>query len=327
MKNPLTEMLLIGPALSLLLAAGAASVSAADAYPTKPVRLIIPFTTGAAVDVVGRIIAIKLTDRLGKQFIVDNRGGAGGTIGPALAAKAAPDGYTFLAIGAGYVTSPALHKELPYDPAKAFVPVAKLASGPSLLVVHPGVPAQSVKEFIALAKDKPGQLLLTSSGVGSYQHLTAELFRIKAGINLNIIQFTGGGAMMADLVGGHSHGTISTGAIVLPHIRSGKLRALGVGSMRRSAILPDIPTIAETVPGYESGGWWGILAPAGTPKPIIDRINKELQVIVPSDDLKKIFANDAAEADYQGPAEFGPFLLRQIAQWKQVVKEANLKLE
>ena len=323
--KPLLPGITLG--LSALSLTFTTSVFAADAYPTKPVRLIIPFSTGAAVDVVGRIIATKLTDRLGKSVVVENRGGAGGIIGPSIAAKAAPDGYTFLAIGAGYATAPALYKQLPYDPEKAFTGIAKLANGPSLLVVHASLPAQSVKEFIALAKDKPGHLLLTSSGAGSYQHLTAELFKLRAGINFTIVQFTGGGAMMADLVGGHSHGTISTGSIVLPHVRSGKLRALGVGSLRRSAILPDIPTIAETVPGYEAGGWWGILAPAGTPKPIIDRVSAEIKTLVSSEELKKFFSNEAAESDYAGPAEFGSFVAGQIAQWKKVVKEANIKIE
>lgn len=313
------------PALSLIFAASAIPAYAADAYPTKPVRLIAPFPTGSSVDIVGRMVASRLTEQLGKQVIVDNRGGGGGTIGAALAARATPDGYTFLVINAAHTTTPAIHKALPYDPVASFIPIAKLGSGPSILVVHPGVQAQSVKELIALAKAKPGQLILAVSGTGSNQHLSAELFRVKAGITLNMVQFTGGGAMMTDLVGGHSHMTISVGSLALPHIGSGRLRALGVGSKRRIALLPDVPAIAETLPGYEAGGWWGFLAPAGTPKPIVDRIGRELKTIASTEEMRKFFLHEAAEVDYVESAGFGAFIAGQIAQWKQVVREANIR--
>ena len=305
----------------------AASVFAADAYPSKPVRLIIPFPPGGSNDIVGRLIATKLTERLGKQVVVDNRGGAGGVLGTEMAAKADPDGYTLLIVSAAYGFNPALYK-LPFDPVKSFTPIAKLGSGPNSLTVHPSVPANSVKELIALAKQKPGQLINSCAGVGSFQHMGTELFKMMAGIDFKIVQFKGGGPAMIDQLGGHSQFSLGSLIQTLPHIQSGKFRILGTGGLKRSAILPDVPTIAEAgVPGYEATNWWGILAPAGTPAPIVDRLNKELKALLASDEVKKLFLNEGAEVDYLGPAEFGPFIEREITKWGKVVKEANIKVE
>ena len=316
--------------LLLTLSMGAplpSAFAAADAYPSKPVRLVIPFPPGGSNDIVGRLIGAKLTERLGKQVIVDNRGGAGGVIGSEQVAKAEPDGYTLLIVSAAYAFNPSLYK-LPFDPEKSFVPVAKLGSGPNSLVVHPGVPANSVKELIALAKKEPGKLVCASAGVGSFQHLGSELFRMMAGIDVMIVQFKGGGPAMIDQLGGHSQ--ISLGSLIqtLPHIQSGKFRVLGTGGSKRSTILPNVPTIAEAgVPGYEATNWWGILAPAGTPQVVIDRLSKELSVILTSEDTKKMFLNEGAEVDHLGPAEFGQFISAEIAKWGRVVKEANIKVE
>jgi tripartite-type tricarboxylate transporter receptor subunit TctC len=313
-------------ALGLLLALATAA-AAADSYPSKPVRLVIPFPPGGSNDIVGRLIGAKLTERLGKQVIVDNRGGAGGVIGSEQVAKSEPDGYTLLIVSAAYAFNPSLYK-LPFDPMKSFVPVAKLGSGPNSLVVHPGVPANSVKELIALAKKEPGKLVCASAGVGSFQHLGSELFRMMAGIDVMIVQFKGGGPAMIDQLGGHSQ--ISLGSLIqtLPHIQSGKFRVLGTGGSKRSAILPNVPTIAEAgVPGYEATNWWGILAPAGTPQAVVDRLSKELSVILTSEDTKKMFLNEGAEVDHLGPAEFGQFISAEIAKWGRVVKEADIKVE
>ncbi len=303
------------------------SVAAAQTYPTKPVRLIIPFPPGGSNDIVGRLIATKLTERLGKQVVVDNRGGAGGVLGSEMAAKADPDGYTLLIVSAAYGFNPALYK-LPFDPVKGFTPIAKLGSGPNSLTVHPGVPANTVKELIALAKEKPGQLICGCAGVGSFQHMGTELFKTMAGIDFKIVQFKGGGPAMVDQLGGHSQFSLGSLIQTLPHIQSGKFRILGVGGLKRSAILPNVPTIAEAgVPGYEATNWWGILAPAGTPAPVVDKLTQEIKTLLSSAEVQKLFQNEGADVDYLGPAEFRPFIEREITKWGKVVKDANIKVE
>jgi tripartite-type tricarboxylate transporter receptor subunit TctC len=315
--------------LFLALAAPATPVfAAADTYPSRPVRLIIPWLPGGSNDLVGRQIAAKLSERLGKPVVIDNRGGAAGIIGTEAAAKAEPDGYTLVIIAAHHTVYAPTHDKLPFDPIKSFAPIARVGSGPNALVVHPSVPVNSVKELIALAKSKPGQLLFSSAGVGGSLHMGAELFKIMADIDFKIVQFKGGGPAMIDVLGGHSHGFICSLIAALPHIKSGKLRVLGTGGMKRSAILPDVPTIAEAgVPGYESINWWGILAPAGTPAPIVTKLNSEIKAILASDEVKQRFLKDGVEADYLGPAEFEKFLERETANWTRVVKKANIKLE
>ncbi len=313
-------------ALTMLLALPATGATA-DSYPSKPVRLIIPFPPGGGTDLLGRLIATKLSERLGKQVVPDNRGGAGTIIGTEVVAKANPDGYTLLFASGVFTMLPPLQK-LPYDPIKSFIPIARLVNGPMLLVVHPSVPANSVKEFIALAKQKPGQLIFGTSGVAAAAHMGTELLKMMADIDVEIVHFKGGGPAMIDLLGGHSHALIGSLPAVLPQIKSGKVRVLGTGGGKRSVVLPDVPTIAEAgVPGYELTVWWGILAPAGTPAPIVDGLNKELKTIMTSDEVKKQFLKEGAEEDFLGPTEFGPFIERDIAKWARVVKKANIKLE
>ena len=332
MKNRTSRQL--KPLIALLALAFVAAVSvtpvfaAADSYPGKPVRLIIPWPPGGSNDLVGRPIAAELSERLGKQVVVDNRGGAGGVIGAEAAAKSDPDGYTLVLTGAAATLYTPLHDNLPFDPIKSFTPIAKLGSGPNVLVVHPSVPANSVKELIALAKQKPGQLIFVSVGAGSSLHMGAELFKIMADIDFKIVQFKGGGPAMTDLLGGHSHAFICSLVAAMPHIKSGKLKALGTGGVRRSAILPDVPTIAEAgVSGYETSNWWGILAPTGTPAPIVTKLNNEIKAVLASDDVKKRFLKDGIEVDYLGPAELGKFIENETANWTRVVKKANIKLE
>jgi tripartite-type tricarboxylate transporter receptor subunit TctC len=300
---------------------------AADAYPSKPVRLIIPFPPGGSNDIIGRMIAAKLADRLGKQVVADNRGGAGGVVGAEITAKSAPDGHTLLIIAAGHAINPALYK-LPYDHDKSFVPIAKMGSGPNVLTVYPGVPANSVKELISLAKKQPGKLVCASSGIGSFMHLGSELFKMMAGIDIKIVQFKGGGPAMIDTMGGHSQVSLGTLTQSLPQIKSGKLKVLGVGGNKRSPMLPDAPTIAEAgLTGYEATNWWGMLAPAGTPKSIVDRLQKELSVIMSSEDTKKMFADQGAEAEMVGSDEFGKFIIAETDKWGKVVRESNIKVE
>jgi tripartite-type tricarboxylate transporter receptor subunit TctC len=301
---------------------------AAQPYPTKPVRMIIPFPPGGSNDIVGRMIAMQLSERLGKQVVADNRGGAGGIIGTETAAKAAPDGHTLLLISAAYAFNPLLYKSLPFDPIKSFIPVTLLGEGPNLLGVNPGVPATSVKELIALAKAKPGELNYASAGVGTFAHLSSELFRIMAGINIVCVHFKGGGPGMLDVMAGHTQMSINSLIQMLPHVRSGRLRALGVGSAKRNAALPDIPTIAEAgVPGYESKNWWGILAPAHTPDAIVSRLYKELGAILASQETQKRFQSEGAEAVRMTSDEFGKLISAEIVKWGRVVKDAGIKAE
>ena len=311
--------------LALLLAL-AGGVAAQD-YPTKPVRLIIPFPPGGSNDVVGRMIATQLGERLGKQVVVDNRGGAGGVLGTEVAAGAAPDGYTILVVSLAYTVNPWLYK-LKYDPLKSFVPVAMLASGANVLTVHPSVPVNSVKELIALAKQKPGELNYASAGSGSFQHLGSELFKLMAGVDIVHVPFKGGGPAMIDVVGGHSQVLVSSLVQTGAHIRSGKLKALGVGSAKRSALFPDIPTIAEAgVPGYEMANWWGIVAPAGTPQSIVDKLAKEIGVVLSAPETQKHFAAEGAEVVQKTPAEFAAFIEAELAKWQRVVRDAKIKAE
>jgi tripartite-type tricarboxylate transporter receptor subunit TctC len=309
-----------------LLVALSTSVAAQD-YPTKPVRLIIPFPPGGSNDVVGRMIANQLGERLGKQIIVDNRSGAGGVNGTEIAARSPADGYTILIISIAHAVNPALYK-LTYDPIKSFTPVSILATGTNVLTVNPGVPANSVKELIALAKQKPGELHVAHAGVGSFQHLGSELFKLMAGVNIVMVPFRGGGPSMIDVIGGHSQIMLSSLIQAVPHIRSGKLRALGTGGSKRVPVLAEVPTIAEAgVPGYEAVNWWGILAPAGTPQPIVDKLHKELAVVLASDETKQRFASEGAEVVRMSSSEFGKFIESEMAKWGKVVKDANIKAE
>jgi tripartite-type tricarboxylate transporter receptor subunit TctC len=303
------------------------SVAAAQDYPNKPVRLIIPFPPGGINDTVGRLIATQLSTRLGKQFVVDNRGGAGGTVGTDLAANAPKDGYTLLVISLAHAVNPWLYK-LPYDPIKSFTPVAIVASAANVIVVHPSLPVHSVKELTALAKEKPGQLQYASAGVGSFMHLGGELFKLAAGVNLLHVPFRGAGPAMIDLVGGHTKVAFATTLTAPPYVRDGKLRALGIGAATRNAALPDVPTVAEAgVPGYEVANWIGIVAPAGTPQAIVETLHREISAIQDSPEVKQTFTSQGAEVVRMSPAAFGTHMTTEMAKWGRVVKEGGIKAQ
>jgi tripartite-type tricarboxylate transporter receptor subunit TctC len=296
-------------------------------YPNRPVRLIIPFPPGGSNDVVGRVIAQHLGEALGKQVIVDNRGGAGGVVGTEQAAHATPDGYTLLGISLAHAVNPWLYK-LPYDPIKAFAPIGIMGKGPVVLSVNPGLPVHSVKELLAMAKAKPGDLQYASAGVGSFQHLSAELFKLTAKVDLLHIPFKGGGPAMVDVMGGHTKVMFSSLVQTTPNIKNGKLRALGVGSLERSKILPDVPTIAEAgVPGYESVNWWGIVAPAGTPEPIIKKLHEALEKAQDNPEAQKYFDNEGATIVKMSTEEFGKYMVSEMNKWERVVKEGHIKPE
>ena len=315
------------PAVGLLLALTAA-VTAQDSardYPTKPVRLIIPFPPGGSNDVVGRMIATQMSERLGKQVVVDNRAGAGGVVGTELAANAPKDGYTIQVISIAHAVNPWLYK-LPYDPIKSFTPISILASGPNVVAVNPGLPVSSIKELVALAKQKPGELQYASAGVGSFQHLGGELFKLEAGVDMLHVPFKGGGPAMIDVIGGHTKLLFSSLVQTTPHIRSGKLKALAVGGSRRNPVLPDVPTVAESgVPTYEAVNWWGLVAPAGTPASIIERLHEVVQEVQSSAEVQKQFASEGAEIVRMSPAEFGAFMEKEMSKWGRVVKEGGIK--
>jgi tripartite-type tricarboxylate transporter receptor subunit TctC len=301
--------------------------AAADDYPSRSIRLIIPFPPGGSNDVVGRIIAYQLGEKLGKQVFVDNRSGAGGVVGSDLAAKATPDGYTLLVVSIAHAVDPWIYKT-PYDPIKDFVPVSIFATGTNVLTVNPQVPVHSVKELLDLAKAKPGVLNYASAGIGSFQHLSGELFKLTAGVDIAHIPYKGGGPALLALIAGEDQVMFSSIVQTVPAIQSGQLRALATGGEKRSPILPDLPTIAEAgVPGYVATNWWGVIAPAGTPQPIVDKLHDAIAELLDSPATKKYLDNEGAAPVHMTSAEFGKFIEAEIAKWGPVVKQAGMKAE
>jgi tripartite-type tricarboxylate transporter receptor subunit TctC len=317
-------LLRAGAALAALLLAAAAL---AQGYPDKPVRLIVPFPPGGSNDVIARVVGAQLSERLGQTVLIDNRGGAGGTLGIQAAAKASPDGYTLLLGSVGYPLSIALGA-MPRESLQWFVPVASVGTGPSVLVVPASLPVQSLQELIELAKRKPGALNAGAAGPGSFQHLATELFRLRTGLDFVIIQYKGGGPALTDTIAGQLQMNVGSVVQNLPHVRSGKLRALGVGGSKRIAALPEVPTFAEAgVVGAEANNWWGILAPAGTPPAVLGRLQQEIAVVLEAAETRKRFEHEGAEALRMSAAQFGDLLVSETAKWTQVVKQAGMKAE
>jgi tripartite-type tricarboxylate transporter receptor subunit TctC len=310
--------------VALLLLALAGGAAFAQDYPSRPVRLVVPFPPGGSNDIVARMVASQLGERMGQQFFIDNRGGAGGTIGAETVAKAPPDGYTLLLISVAFAFNTSLYKNLPYDPAKVFAPVGALGTGPVALTVYPGLPVKTTAELIALARQKPGQLNYASAGVGSFQHLAAALFCMQAGVDIVHVPYKGGGPATMDVIMGHAQ--VSIGSLIqqLPHIRSGGVKALATSGPKRSPLLPDVPTIGETLPGYEASNWWGLLVRAGTPRDIVDRLARELAAVLGSDETKKRFAAEGAEPMIMAPDEFGRFIAAETSKWARVVRESGI---
>jgi tripartite-type tricarboxylate transporter receptor subunit TctC len=295
-------------------------------WPDKTVRMIAPLAPGGGTDIIARLFAARLTAEFGQQFIVDNRSGAGGTIGAEIAARANPDGYTIITVPASYAANAALYK-LPYDPVKGIAPVSMMTTGPLILTVHPSVPATSLKEFIALARARPNALNFGSSGSGSFSHLTAELFRQMSKTQMVHVPYKSAGPALTDLLGGQIQMFFGSGPSTGGHIRAGRLRGLGVTTSKRSSALPDLPSIGEVLPGYESDFWFGMWAPAGTPKAIITRLNQAIVRILKQPEVLERLKTDSLEPVGSSPEEFARAIGRDIAKWSKVVKAGNIKVD
>ena len=315
--------------LGILLLALAGTVPAqaqTEKWPEKPVRVIVAYAPGGATDIVARIVAARLTKDLNQQFIVDNRGGGGGTIGTALAANASPDGYTALVMGTGYAANVALYK-LSFDPIKGFSPVGIIATAPLILAMNPSVKAANLREFIDLARAKPGSLNYGSAGTGSFGHLCAELFRQLTKTEMVHVPYKGDGPAIVDLIAGQVQFLFASGPALIPHFKSGKLRGLGVTTEQRAAALPDLPAISEIVPGYSVRTWFGMWTPAGTPKEVVARLNQALERMLTQPDMQERLRADGLEPAPSTPEAFEREIVRDIEKWSKVVKAGNIKID
>ncbi len=312
-----------------LLAAIGISNAAAQPYPSRPVKLIVPFPPGGVTDIVGRIMAQKLSEGLGQQVFIENRAGAGGTLGADAAAKSPADGYTlFFGTTGTLASAPSLQPNLPYDPGKSFAPISQLTDSPFVVIVNASVPAKSLKELIELARSKPGKLTYGTPGTGHVLHIAGEMFKISAGVDLFHVPYKGTGPAMTDLVAGRIDIMFDPIAIHLPHIRSGKLRALAVASSRRIAQVPEIPTTAEAgLPGYEMGAWFGLLAPQGTPNEIVRRLNAEVLKALAIPEVIEVFTKQGLQPSGNSPEQFAALIADDTAKWTRAVKAAGIKIE
>ncbi len=304
------------------------STARAQDYPSRPVRVVVPFSPGGAVDGPMRVIAQELSKRFGAQVIVDNRPGAGATIGTEVVAKAAPDGYTLLLASQTNAISATLYPKLSYDPIEDFVPISLIGREPGVLVVHPSLPVKTFQEFVAYVKERPGQVDYASSGNGSGQHLFVALLASMTGMKMNHVPYRGSGQATADLLGGQVQVSIPGTAGMVGHIKAGKLRPLAVTGAKRSPQLPDVPTVTESgVPGYEAYVWMGLLAPKGTPAPIIDKVLRELMQVLATNEVKTYMASAGIEIVGSTPAEFGVFFRSEKELWAKVIRETGAKID
>jgi len=305
---------------TVLCAALWSTIAVAQSYPIKPIRIIVGYPAGGPTDMIARTVAQKLSPALGQQVIVDNRPGASGMIGAELTVKAAPDGYTLLTVPITYAVTPSVFPKMPYDAEKDLAPVALVAAAPFILVVHPTLPVKTVKDLIALAKSRPGQINYASASAGGMPHLAGELFNIMAGVKLTHIPYKGAAPATIDLLAGQVSLMFNNMLSAMPHVKSGKLRAVAVTSAKRSSAVPELPTVAETIPGFEASGWYGAFAPAATPREIIAKLNGEINRLMRQPDVAQRLAGDGVEAVTMTPAEFGTYLHSEIVKWGKVVK-------
>ena len=320
-----------GVTVATLIMAGvavAAAPASSQNYLTRAVRLVVPSSPGSGPDFAARLIAPPLSERLGQQVVVDNRAGAATMIGSDMVAKSRPDGQTLLITTSTFAINPAIYQKMPYDSLRDFAPIAQMASLPMLLVVHPSLPAKSVKELVALARGRPGEITFASPGNGSSNHLNMELFLEMAGARMLHVPYKGPGPGIIDLMAGRISAMMLGSAPALPHIRSGKLRALGVTTARRAAVLPDVPTLAEAgVPGYEAVQWWGLLVSAGTATEIVARLHKDVVAVLLTQDIKERFAKEGTEIVASSPEDFAAHIRAEMAKWARVVKSAGIQPE
>ena len=321
-------VLILGAGIALCQTWGWVYAAEPQAYPSRPLRFVVPFPPSGSNDIIARAVVGRLSDELGQSVIVDNRGGANGIIGTDLAAKSPPDGHTFLIVGNGFAINPNLYRKLPYNPERDFAPVSLVGYGGFVLVVHPSVAARNISELIALAKASPGKLTMASAGVGNMAHLLGELFMSVTGTRFVHVPYKGGGPAMTELLGGQVSLYFSTITVALPHIKAGKLRALGVTSAKRAAVAPELPTIAEAgVTGYAVDGWYGILMPGQTPGPIITRFATGLHRALQAGDVKQRLASQGLDTAVSTPDEFRKMITADLVRWAKVVREAGIQPE
>jgi tripartite-type tricarboxylate transporter receptor subunit TctC len=312
----------------MLLTVTCGIAAAQGVYPAKPVRLVLPYPPGGGTDVIARPLAAKLSETLGQQFVVENRGGAGGNIGMESVARAPADGYTIvMALTAQLAVNPSLYPKLPYDPVRDFAPITQLGSAPYVMLVHPTLPSRTVKEFIAIAKSRPDELTFASAGNGSGAHLAGELLKSMTGVRLTHVPYKGAGPSLPDLIAGQVQSSFITYTSAGPQIRAGRVRAIGVTTLKRSPALPDVPAISETVAGYDSGVWYGVLAPAGTPRDIVMKLNAEINRALNAPDVRPRLTSEAMEPSGTTPEALGDHMKAEIAKWARVVKESGAKVD
>jgi tripartite-type tricarboxylate transporter receptor subunit TctC len=301
---------------------------AAQPYPVKPIRFIVPFAPGGTTDIIARLLGNKLTEAFGQQVLVDNRGGAGSMIGTEMAAKSPPDGYTIILNNIGLAINETLYPKRPYEALKDLAPVSLVGITPNVFVVHPSLPVKSIREFVAFAKARPGQLTYASGGIGSSSHLATELFQILSGTRVIHVPYKGAGPGLIDVASGQVDFMINSMPAVMSHVKSGRLRALAVSSAKRSQAAPELPTIAESgvVPGYDYSTWYGLLVPAGTPKPVVMRLNGALQKALNGSDLREKLAQQGVETEPSTPEKFSEIISADISKWRKIIREANIQI-
>lgn len=318
---------LVGMLAMSIACAAVGNLAVAQEYPERPIRLVVGFPPGGINDIVARIVGQKVTESIGQPVVVENRAGAGGTIGADMVTKAKPDGYTLLLGSVSNISmAPSLYKALPYDPTRDFAPVILLGGSPNVLVVHPTSPAKSISELIELAKKSPGSLSYASAGIGTSNHLTVELLKVRAGIDIVHVPYKGDAPAVADVVAGQVPMIFPTIPVAMPHIKSGKVRALAVSSAKRSSLMPDVPTVSEAsgIQDFAVNVWVGVVAPAGTPKPIVDRLNAEFRKALSAPDVREKLASHGVEPEGTTPLEFGDYIAAEVKRWAEVARAAKV---